>query len=83
MSEKNNKNSNENEKPLRRYLMLSGIGIQMGATIFLFSLGGRKLDEYYKPEKDWFTIISVLLGVFVAVFMVIKQLNSLNKKNDD
>lgn len=81
MSEKKNNDSQEKERPLRRYLMLSGIGIQMGATIFLFSLGGRKLDEYFEPEKDWFTILSVLLGVFVAVYMVIKQLNSLNKKS--
>ncbi|HLS31710.1 MAG TPA: AtpZ/AtpI family protein [Flavobacteriaceae bacterium] len=81
MSEKRNQDPSKKQNQLRRYLQLSGIGIQMGATIFLFSLGGRKLDEYFKPEKDWFTIISVLIGVFVAVFMVIKQLNSLNKKN--
>jgi len=81
MNRKNNQKNDEKLKPLKKYLQLSGIGIQMGATIFLFSLGGRKLDAYFKPEKDWFTIGSVLMGVFVAIYVVIRQLNKLNEKD--
>ncbi len=74
-------NPNEKLKPLKRYLQLSGIAVQMGITIFLFSLGGRELDKHYETQKEWFTIIAVLLGVFVSLYVVIKQLNRINEKN--
>lgn len=68
---------------LKRYAALSGIGIQMGAIIFLFAWAGRALDERYEMEKDWFTIGLVLLGVAISIFFVIKQLKAVNDKFDD
>jgi len=68
---------------LKRYAALSGIGIQMGVTIFLFAWAGRALDERYTTEKNWFTIGLVLLGVAVSIFFVIKQLQAVNDKFKD
>jgi len=72
----------EKNNPLSKYMALSGIGIQMGATIFLFSLGGRKLDAYYQTQKEWFTIAGVLIGVFVSIFVLLKQLKKINKSDN-
>lgn len=77
----NKKPKRKKEKLLNKYLALSGIGVQMGATIYLFSLGGRWLDVHYQTKKEWFTIVSVLVGVFVSVFVLLRQLNRLNRNN--
>ncbi|TPN88097.1 AtpZ/AtpI family protein [Aquimarina algicola] len=51
----------------------------MGATIFLCAYAGKKLDAYYELEKQWFTMGFVLFGVTASIYLVIKQLNRINK----
>ncbi|MBQ0735300.1 AtpZ/AtpI family protein [Aquimarina celericrescens] len=53
----------------------------MGAIIFLFAYVGEKLDTYYELTEKWFTILFVLLGVAISLYIVIKQLNKINKSN--
>lgn len=77
-----NRKKPKKKNQLSKYISLSGYGIQMGATIFLFSLGGKKLDAHYQTEKGWFTIAAVLLGVAVSMYVLLKQLNRLNKKEE-
>jgi uncharacterized membrane protein YfcA len=57
-----------------------GVAAQMGVTIFLGSYFGKKLDEKYPNEKNYFTIGLTLLSVFVALFIIIKQLNRITKE---
>lgn len=76
--EKNEKEPKENSGP-RKWAILSGIGFQMGATIFLCAWAGKKLDERYPSEKNWFTIGLVLFGVFASLYIVLKQVKNLNK----
>lgn len=76
-NEDERKQKNKN-KPLKNWAILSGIAIQMGVTIFLFAWLGKKLDQQYPSEKNWFTIGFVLIGVAVSIYVVIKQLNRLN-----
>ncbi|MAN27026.1 MULTISPECIES: AtpZ/AtpI family protein [Mesonia] len=66
------------KKPLRNWAVLSGIAIQMGATIFVFAWIGQWLDEKYPSNKEWFTILFVLIGVAVAIYAVLRQLKGLN-----
>ena len=50
----------------------------MGLIIFCFSyLGGWRVDKYTNPEGYFLKGIT-LLGVFVALYNVIKQVNQLN-----
>ncbi len=70
---------NKKNSPLKNWAKLSGIAIQMGATIFVCAWIGKKLDEKYPSGKNWFTIGFVLFGVFASIYLVIKQLNDLNK----
>lgn len=88
MMTKNQKNNEEEPKPsqnnsLKKYAALSGIGLQMGATIFICAWAGKKLDRHFNTEKGWFTIGLVLSGVAASLFIVIKQLKKINQKFDN
>lgn len=57
-----------------------GIAAQMGVTIYLGAFFGKKLDEKYPNEKNYFTILLTLFSVFIAVYIIIKQLNRINQE---
>ena len=59
---------------------LSGVGLQMGATIFLGAYAGKWLDQKYPNEKNWFTISLTLLFVAIALFNVLRQVNKINEE---
>ncbi len=59
------------------------IPFQMGIIIFLFSSLGNWLDQKKQNETPVFTICLSLFAIFLSLYFVIKQLNNLNKKNDD
>lgn len=69
-------------KGYRKALRLSGIGIQMGATIFAGAYAGKYLDSKYPMDKRWFTIGLTLLAVAIAMYFVLKQVNQLNDEDD-
>ncbi|MEW7279362.1 AtpZ/AtpI family protein [Aquimarina sp. 2201CG1-2-11] len=75
------KDKNRDKKSLNKYIALTGIAFQMGATIFLAAYAGKKLDAHYQYEKQWFTMVFVILGVVVSLYMVIKQLDRINRPN--
>lgn len=77
--EKNQNDQNNPKKPLKKWAMLSGIGFQMGATIFVCAWIGKKLDAYFVTEKNWFTIGLILFGVFGSLLILMKELKYLNK----
>ena len=47
--------------------------------IFAFSYLGSWLDEKYKNSSEIYFKVLTLLGVFVAIFQVIRQVNQINK----
>ncbi len=65
---------------LPKYLSLIGIAAQMGITIYLSAFFGKKLDDKYPNERNYFTIFLTLFGVFMAIFIIIKQLNRINQE---
>lgn len=71
-----------NRKSARAYLKYSGMGIQMGCIIAIFSYGGVKLDAYLNTDP-LFTVILSLSGVFAALYLFIKQLLVENKTEAD
>ncbi len=71
-----------NNKPqgIKRWLVLTAIGLEMGAIIYLFVQLGKWLDASYgKPESKLYLILCTLFGVGVSLFLVLKQTNRLNK----
>ena len=63
-----------------RFARLSGIGLQMGVTIFLGAYLGKYLDEKYPSDKKWFTIGLTLFSVAVALYNVLRQVNRINNE---
>lgn len=66
---------------LRKWAQLSGVGFQMGGTIFVCAWAGKKLDAHFNTNKNWFTIGFVLFGVFASIYVLTKQLKAINKKD--
>jgi membrane protein DedA with SNARE-associated domain len=67
----------DNSNLLRTAASLSGLAIQMGATIYLGNLLGGWLDEKY--EKTFLEDTITLLAVFLSIYLVIKKVMALNK----
>lgn len=61
------------KKPMNAWLKFTSLGLQMGLTIYLFSLLGEYLDENY-PQKtfSWFKALT-LFAVFGSTYSIIRQ----------
>lgn len=77
MSNKEKKNPNP-KKPLKNFAILTGVGLQMGITIYLFVQLGKWLDTRYSDGGKLFLVIMTLLGVAISLYALIKQLNRIN-----
>lgn len=71
---------NSKKKQAKAYAKYSGMGIQMGLTIFLGGWSGQYLDNYYNTETPWFTAGFSLVATFLAIYFVIKGIDKLTKK---
>ena len=79
MSSNTPDNNDEQRRQRYKWLALINIPIQMGIIIFAFSWLGGWLDDKYPNPKNIYRIILTLLGVFSALYNVIRQVNQLNK----
>ncbi|MFC3334886.1 AtpZ/AtpI family protein [Flavobacterium palustre] len=70
-----------NKKP-GKWLALINIPIQMGVIIFLFAYLGDWLDENHPHPKIYYNKILVMVGVFLALYNVIRQVNEINKDKE-
>jgi len=69
------------KKPSNKWLALINIPFQMGIIIIVGVLFGKWLDEKFAIENAINTIIFSLLAVFLALYNVIQQVNSLNDES--
>ncbi|NQY68191.1 MAG: AtpZ/AtpI family protein [Flavobacteriales bacterium] len=61
-------------KKSNNYLRFSGMAFQMFITIMLGCYAGMKLDEHFSEEgSSKFTAILAIFSIFVAMYMVIKD----------
>jgi uncharacterized membrane protein YfcA len=70
------KHPKKTNKGLQTAAKLSGIGIQMGITIYLGNLLGAWLDQ--KFVTNYLEIAITLIAIFVATYAMIRQANNLN-----
>lgn len=71
----------KNKKPkksLNKYIRLTGIGLQMGLTIYLASYLGKWLDVKYPNEKNLYTIGLTLTGIAVSFYSLFQQIKNIN-----
>ncbi|MDT0555547.1 AtpZ/AtpI family protein [Patiriisocius hiemis] len=71
--------SQKGNNGLKKWAILTAIGLEMGAIIFLFVKLGLWLDENYNSGEKLYIIFGTLLGVAISLFLVIKQTNKLNQ----
>ena len=69
------KNSSPNDNPLKALTKVSGMGIQMGLTIYGGNLLGRLLDQ--KMQWNFLEISLTLLAIAMAIYAMIKQAKQL------
>jgi uncharacterized membrane protein YfcA len=70
------------KKPRNNIVVLTGIGLQMGVTIFLGAYFGKWLDAKYPSDKKWFTMACVILAVALSLYSLVQQLNKFNQEDE-
>jgi len=68
----------DNKKSINNFAKYSAISFQMIAIIGVFAFIGFKIDTRRNAKTPIFTAAMSLIGVAVAMYQVVKQLN----KND-
>ncbi len=61
------------------FARFSFVGIQMAVVIVVFTFLGDYLDGVFEFKTPWMTIVCSVLGVFGGLYLVIKEVISLNK----
>lgn len=72
-------NSNKPDRKPNKWLSLIGIPFQMGITIVAFAYLGSWLDEKYPNPNNTYNIVFTMLGVGIALYNVVRQVNQINK----
>lgn len=74
---KQNKN-----QTFRKFLRFSGIGFQLGASMYVASLLGEWLDTKFGLETKWFSLLFVVIALVAFIYNLVRQLNKLNNEDD-
>jgi F0F1-type ATP synthase assembly protein I len=69
-----------NNRSSNPFLKLSSAAIQMAAVIGGFTWLGTYLDTKWSTDS-LFTIVGALLGVGIGLYLIIKEVNQLNREN--
>ena len=73
-------NFKQPKKPLNKFIRLTGLGLQMGITIYLAAYFGKKIDAHYGFEKKYATLVLVIFGFLASLWSLIAQLKKINDK---
>ena len=68
------------DKPLKNFAALSGLGVQMGVIIYVLVRIGKWLDVYLSFPKKIFVAIGAITGVALGLYVVLKQLKKIQNK---
>lgn len=66
---------NEKKRGLKNFARYSSISFQMIVVIGVFAFVGHKIDVYREAKTPIFTAALSLIGVAVAMYQVVQQLN--------
>ncbi len=72
-------NQNQNKNNYTKWLGLINIPAQMGVIIYLFYKLGFWLDENYVSTKVYYFKIFTIIGVFISLYNVYRQVSELGK----
>lgn len=66
----------ETGREINSYAKFSGVAFQMIAVIGVFAFAGYKIDESMAHQVKWVTAVLSLIGVFIALYIVIRSVKS-------
>ena len=75
------KNQLPKKEPLNKFIRLTGVGLQMGITIYLAAYFGKKIDAHYQFEKQYFTFLLIIIGFVGSLISLLVQLKKINEKD--
>lgn len=70
---------NQRNNQLSTIAKFSGVGVQLGVTIWLGVELGEWLDTKYPNEKGWFKIGCTFFALVVSLYSLVVQVNKINK----
>ncbi|MDG1041135.1 MAG: AtpZ/AtpI family protein [Polaribacter sp.] len=70
------------KKPLNKFIRLSGVGLQMGVTIYVAAYFGKKIDAHYQFDKNYSTLILILFAFIGTLISLMAQLKKINEKEN-
>jgi len=76
MSKNEQQDDSERGRQINSYAKYSSIGFQMVVIIGLFAFAGYKIDESAAHEVKWVTAVLSLVGVFIALYIVIRSVKN-------
>lgn len=68
-----NDKKEKSKKIAQNFAKYSGLSFVMGGVIFAFNYAGRYLDTYFETETPWFNISLSIIGVFVGMYLALKD----------
>ncbi len=68
-----NLNKKKAQRKINNFAKYSGLSFQMIAIVMAGLFGGIKLDEFAQLDFPLFTLVLSLLGVFLAIYIAIKD----------
>lgn len=74
-------NNSPEKGKYNKWLALINIPIQMGFIIFLFFKLGEWLDANYASPKVYYYKLLTIVGVFIALYNVYRQVNEIGKNS--
>lgn len=75
------KNQLPKKKELNKFIRLTGVGLQMGITIYFAAYFGKKIDAHYEFEKRYFTFLFIIIGFVGSLVSLLIQLKKINEKD--
>ena len=68
-------------KKVNSIIAFSGIGLQMGITIYFASLAGKWLDVKYEMQKPIFTLSLIIFAFAISMYVLVIKLNKMNSND--
>ncbi|MBW2960188.1 AtpZ/AtpI family protein [Mesonia aestuariivivens] len=72
-----NEEKEKKKGSLNTYVKFAGVGIQMVLTILVTTFIGVWLDSKFESIAPFATVTGSLLGVFIALYVVYKEVKSM------
>ncbi|MBB6111655.1 AtpZ/AtpI family protein [Mucilaginibacter lappiensis] len=76
MAKNEQEDESDNVGEANTYAKFSGVAFQMIAVIGIFAFAGYKIDEVMAHRVKWVTAVLSLIGVFIALYIVIRSIKS-------